>query len=184
MDYIEPEKTLKSDKIYQGKILSLRVDTIEMPNKKYSKREIVEHKPAVVIIAIKGTKLLMVRQYRKAVNRTLLEVPAGLVEVTETPIQAASRELEEETGYLCKNPKYIMEFYTSPGYSDEKIDLFLAEDLVKTEQHLDDGEFLDVEEIDIEELRKKVLYGEILNASSIIAINYAYYYIKNKNEHN
>lgn len=184
MDYIEPEKTLKSEKIYQGKILSLRVDTIEMPNKKYSKREIVEHKPAVVIIGIKGKKLLMVKQYRKAVNKTLLEVPAGLVEVTETPVQAASRELEEETGYLCENPKYIMEFYTSPGYSDEKIDLFLAEDLVKTEQHLDDGEFLEVEEIDIEELRKKVLYGEVQNASSIIAINYAYDYIKNKNEHN
>lgn len=184
MDYIEPEKTLKSEKIYQGKILSLRVDTIEMPNKKYSKREIVEHKPAVVIMGIKGTKMLMVKQYRKAVNKTLLEVPAGLVEVTETPIQAASRELEEETGYLCKSPKYIMEFYTSPGYSDEKIDLFLAEDLVKTEQHLDDGEFLEVEEIEIEELRKKVIYGEVQNASSIIAINYAYDYIKNKNEHN
>ena len=184
MDYIEPEKTLKSEKIYQGKILSLRVDTIEMPNKKYSKREIVEHKPAVVIIGIKGKKLLMVKQYRKAVNKTLLEVPAGLVEVTETPVQAAGRELEEETGYLCENPKYIMEFYTSPGYSDEKIDLFLAEDLVKTEQHLDDGEFLEVEEIDIEELRKKVIYGEVQNASSIIAINYAYDYIKNKNEHN
>ena len=184
MEHIEVEKTLKSEKIYQGKILSLRIDTIEMPNKKYSKREIVEHKPAVVIIAIKDTKLLMVRQFRKAVEKTLLEVPAGLVEVQETPVQAPSRELEEETGYLCENPKYIMEFYTSPGYSDEKIDLFLAEDLVKTEQNLDDGEFLEVEEIEIEELRKKVLYGEVQNASSIIAINYAYDYIKSKNEHN
>lgn len=184
MENIEVETTLKSEKIYQGKILSLRIDTIEMPNKKYSKREIIEHKPAVVIIAIKGTNLLMVRQYRKAVEKTLLEVPAGLVEVQETPVQAATRELEEETGYLCENPKYIMEFYTSPGYSDEKIDLFLAEDLVKTEQHLDDGEFLEVEEIEIEELRKKVLYGEVQNASSIIAINYAYDYLKNKNEHN
>ena len=126
----------------------------------------------------------MVRQFRKAVEKTLLEVPAGLVEIQETPVQAASRELEEETGYLCENPKYIMEFYTSPGYSDEKIDLFLAEDLVKTEQNLDDGEFLEVEEIEIEELRKKVLYGEVQNASSIIAINYAYDYIKSKNEHN
>lgn len=184
MEHIEVEKTLKSEKIYQGKILSLRIDTIEMPNKKYSKREIVEHKSAVVIIAIKGTKLLMVRQFRKAVEKTLLEVPAGLVQIQETPVQAASRELEEETGYLCENPKYIMEFYTSPGYSDEKIDLFLAEDLVKTEQNLDDGEFIEVEEIEIEELRKKVLYGEVQNASSIIAINYAYDYIKSKNEHN
>ena len=184
MENIEVEKTLKSEKIYQGKILSLRIDTIEMPNKKYSKREIVEHKPAVVIIAIKATKHLMVRQFRKAVEKTLLEVPAGLVEIQETPVQAASRELEEETGYLCENPKYIMEFYTSPGYSDEKIDLFLAEDLVKTEQNLDDGEFIEVEEIEIEELRKKVLYGEVQNASSIIAINYAYDYIKSKNEHN
>ena len=184
MEHIEPEKTLKSEKIYQGKILSLRVDTIEMPNKKYSKREIIEHKAAVVMIAIKGTKLLMVRQYRKAVDKTLLEVPAGLVEVQETPIQAATRELEEETGYLCKNPKYIMEFYTSPGYSDEKIDLFLAEDLIKTEQHLDDGEFLELEEVEIEDLKKKVLYGEVQNASSIIAINYAFDYLKNKNERN
>ena len=126
----------------------------------------------------------MVRQFRKAVEKTLLEVPAGLVEIQETPVQAASRELEEETGYLCENPKYIMEFYTSPGYSDEKIDLFLAEDLFKTEQNLDDGEFIEVEEIEIEELRKKVLYGEVQNASSIIAINYAYDYIKSKNEHN
>ena len=106
------EKTMKSERIYEGKILNLRVDTVELPDKKYSKREIVEHPGAVAIIAItKDKKLVMVKQYRKAVEDFLWEIPAGKLEVNEEPKETAIRELREETGYEAKKLSYITEFY-------------------------------------------------------------------------
>lgn len=174
------EKILKSEKIYQGKILSLRIDTVELPNKKYSKREIIEHKNAVAIIAISGDEILMVKQYRRAADKVLLEIPAGLVEVNETPIEAARRELEEETGYKCGDIKYVSEFFTSPGFSDEKVDLFLASDLHKAQQNLDEGEYLTVEKYNVEELMKKVRFGEIQNAITLIGIYVANEYLNSK----
>ena len=93
------EKSIKSDTIYDGKILKLRVDTVELVNKKYSKREIVDHQKGVGIIAFdEDNKLWMVKQYRKAIDRVTLEIPAGLVESNELPIETAKRELQEEIG--------------------------------------------------------------------------------------
>lgn len=168
------EKTMKSDKIYEGKILNLRIDTVELPDKKYSKREIVEHPGGVAVIPItKDNTLILVKQYRKAVERFLLEIPAGKLEVNEDPRETALRELEEETGFKANKLEYLMEFYTSPGFSNEKIYLFLASDLTKGEQSLDLGEFIESQEYNIDDLLKMVQRGEILDSKTIIGIQFA-----------
>lgn len=170
---IYEEKTIKSEKIYEGKILSLKVDTVEMPDKKYSKREIVEHVGGVGILAVtEDEKIVLVKQYRKAVGKTLLEIPAGKSEINEEPRETAIRELKEETGYDAEEFKYINEFYPTPGYCTEKIHIFLAEGLKKGEQDLDPFEFMDIYEIDLEEAHKMIFTGEIIDAKTIIAIQY------------
>ncbi|WP_034429000.1 NUDIX hydrolase, partial [Caldisalinibacter kiritimatiensis] len=116
------EKTMKSEKIYEGKILNLRIDTVELPDKKYTKREIVEHPRAVAIVPItaKG-EIILVKQYRKPVEKELLEIPAGKLEVGEEPKTCAIRELKEETGVTANKLTYLFEFFTSPGFSNEKM---------------------------------------------------------------
>lgn len=126
----EPEKTIETRRIYDGKILSLRVDTISMPNGAISTREIVEHGNAVVVVPIDGEgRLLLVRQYRKPVERSLLELPAGNMEAGEDPQVAATRELREETGFLPGRLERLGGFYAAPGYCQEYLHLFLATDL-------------------------------------------------------
>lgn len=165
------EKTMKSDKIYDGKILKLKVDTVEMPDKKYSKREIIEHPGAVAMIPItEEGNILLVRQYRKAVEDFLLEIPAGKLEVNEEPKETATRELKEEIGMDPKKLTYLSEFYSSPGYCDEKIHLFLAEDLEEGDFEKEEGEFLEVVEYSIEELIKMVSMGDIVDSKTIIGI--------------
>ncbi len=178
MPYIE--KTMKSERIYDGKILNLRVDTVELPDKKYSKREIVEHPGAVAIIAINENKeMIMIRQYRKAIDKILLEIPAGKLELNEEPIESAKRELKEETGYTADKIEYVMEFYTSPGFNNEKIYLFLAQGLTEGEQELEVGEYIDVEKYNLDELMKMIKLGEIVDSKTIIGISY-YYNMINK----
>lgn len=175
------EKTMKSDKLYEGKLLNLRVDTVEIPDKKYSKREIVEHPGGVGIIPITDdNSIVLVKQYRKAVERFLLEIPAGKLELNEEPRETAIRELKEETGFEAKNIEYLLEFYTSPGFSNEKIYLFLATDLTEGEPTPDVGEFIETEKYKIDDLIKMVERGEIVDSKTIIAINFAKKYIDKK----
>lgn len=175
------EKTMKSDKLYEGKIINLRIDTVEMPEKRYSKREIVEHPGGVGIVPITDdNSIILVRQYRKAVNRMLLEIPAGKLEVNEEPRETAIRELREETGYSANNYKYLMEFYTSPGYTTEKIYLFMATELIEGNQELDFGEYCEIEKYSIEDLIKMIDRGEIIDSKTIIGINLAKDYLREK----
>ncbi|WP_422486724.1 NUDIX hydrolase [Gudongella sp. DL1XJH-153] len=165
------EKTMKCDRIYEGKILNLRIDTVELPDKKYSKREIVEHPGGVGIVALtEDKKILLVRQYRKATDKVLLELPAGKLEVNEEPKETAYRELKEETGYTTEKLEYLLEFYTSPGFSSEKLYLFYGENVQPGEQKLESGEFIDVESYTLEEVKKLLRRGEIMDAKTIIGI--------------
>ncbi len=171
------EKTMKSEKLYEGKIINLRIDTVELPDKKYSKREIVEHPGGVAIVGITDeNKILLVSQYRKAVDRVLLELPAGKIEVNEEPKETAIKELKEETGYSTEKLEYLLEFYTSPGFSTEKVYIFLAENMEKGEQELESGEYIDVESYKIEDLIEMIENGDIIDSKTIIGI----YAVKNR----
>lgn len=175
------EKTMKSDKIYEGKILNLKVDTVEMPDKKYSKREIVEHPGGVAIITITSDdEMVLVKQYRKAVEDFLLEIPAGKLEVNEEPRETAVRELKEETGLESDKLTYISEFYTSPGYTSERIHMFLAEDLREVTYEPEEGEFLEIVKFPIDKLIKMVQLGEIMDSKTIIGISIAQRVIENR----
>lgn len=175
------EKTMKSEKIYEGKILNLKVDTVELPDKKYSKREIVEHPGGVGIITIiDDTSLVLVKQYRKAVEDFIWEIPAGKLEINEEPRETAIRELREETGYEASKLTYITEFYTTPGYCNEKIHLFLAEDLVEVDYKPEPGEFIEKMIISLEDLEKMLKRGEIIDSKTMIAIYIAMEHLKNK----
>ncbi|HZK33534.1 MAG TPA: NUDIX hydrolase [Tissierellaceae bacterium] len=175
------EKTMKSDKLYEGKLLNLRIDTVELPDKKYSKREIIEHPGAVAILPItEDNCIILVQQYRKAVERALLELPAGKLELNEEPGETAIRELKEETGISADKMEYLMEFYSSPGFTDEKIYLFVAEDLKLGEAKPDSGEFVKTKKIHIDELVKMVSRGEILDSKTIIGIQLAKNLMDNK----
>lgn len=168
------EKTIKVENIYEGKILSLRVETVEMPDKKYSKREIVDHVKGVGIIAFDGKdSIYLVRQYRKAIDEFTLEIPAGLVEVNEKPIETAKRELQEEIGYKPLDIEYLFDMHASPGFTNDKLSFFLAKNLEESKLELDEDEFLEKKSYKIEDVYNMVINGEITDAKTIIAVMYA-----------
>lgn len=168
------ETPIKSDVIYDGKILKLRVDTVELHNKKYSKREIVEHQKGVGIIAYDGDdKLWMVSQYRIAVGQTMLEIPAGLIDPNEVPIETARRELQEEIGYYPETIDFLYTMYASPGFTNDKLSFFVARDLRESKLEEDEDEFLEAKSYPIDDLYNMVLNGEITDAKTIMAIQYA-----------
>ena len=168
------EKTIKVDNIYEGKILSLRVETVEMPDKKYSKREIVDHVKGVGIIAFDGEdSIYLVRQYRKAIDEFTLEIPAGLVEVNEKPIETAKRELQEEIGYKPLDIEYLFDMHASPGFTNDKLSFFLDKNLEESKLELDEDEFLEKKSYKIEDVYNMVINGEITDAKTIIAVMYA-----------
>lgn len=175
------EKTMKSEKIYEGKIINLRIDTVELPDKKYSKREIVEHPGSVGIIPITDDgHIILVKQFRKPVEKSLLEIPAGKIEINEEPKETAFRELCEETGFVASELEYLFEFYTSPGFSNEKMYLFVAKELVEGEAKPDGDEYIDVLKVKIEDSIKMILRGEIVDSKTIIGILYAQQYLIGK----
>ncbi|MGO1713084.1 MAG: NUDIX hydrolase, partial [Senegalia sp. (in: firmicutes)] len=135
------------------KVLNLRIDTVELPDKKYSKREIVEHPGAVCVVPITSdNEIYLVKQYRKAIDKEILELPAGKIEIGEEPKECAIRELKEETGLSANNYEYVIEFYSSPGFCNEKIHLFFARDLEEGIASPDIDEHIDVEKYSLEAL--------------------------------
>ncbi|WP_455538157.1 NUDIX hydrolase [Terrisporobacter sp.] len=167
---ITKETTVSSDLIYTGKDIQLRVDTVEVPNKGYQKREIIENKSAVAIIAITDdNKIVLVKQYRKAIEKELYELPAGKIEMGETPLDCAMRELKEETGYSADSLKLIYKYYTTPGFSNQMVFIYLAKNLTPGENHLED-EFLEVSEMDMKEAYNMVANNEICDSKTIIGL--------------
>jgi ADP-ribose pyrophosphatase len=174
MDNLE-EKTLKREKLYSGKVVDLFLDEVELPNGKKGKREIIKHPGAVAVIALThDQKIVMVQQYRKALERTIVEIPAGKLEKNEDPKEAALRELEEETGYTADSLQKVTSFYTSPGFADELIHLYIAENIKPLEEkkELDEDEFVNVMLVSLEEAKKLTESQEIYDAKTAYAVLY------------
>ncbi|AKA70108.1 NUDIX hydrolase [Clostridium scatologenes] len=165
------EKTLLSENIYKGKIIEVNLKTVELPNGKEGKREIVNHPGGVAILAYKDKEtILLVEQFRKPLERSLLELPAGKIEKGEEPKICGIRELEEETGYKANKFNYLGKIVTSPGFCDEYIYLYKAEDLYKGNTGLqDEDEFINVKELKIDIIKEMIRKGEIIDAKTISA---------------
>ncbi|WP_110111222.1 NUDIX hydrolase [Bacillus sp. CGMCC 1.16541] len=169
------EKTVSSEKLFEGRVIDLYHEEVELPNGKTSKREIVKHPGAVAVIGLTPDhKMVMVKQYRKAMDRILVEIPAGKLEKGEEPIVTAKRELEEETGYTCESLRHIISFYTSPGFADELVHLYITEDLKEMENkaELDEDEFVEVLHLTLEEALTYVQNQQIYDAKTAYAVQY------------
>ncbi|MEB2302299.1 NUDIX hydrolase [Lysinibacillus xylanilyticus] len=167
------EKTTKTTPIYDGKIVKLQVDDVTLPNGNVAKREIIKHPGAVAVIAVTDEgKLVLVEQYRKALERSIVEIPAGKLEPGEEPIVTARRELEEETGYGAQSLTYLQAFATSPGFADEIIHLFVAKDLytIENKANLDEDEFVELVEVSLEEAGQMVADERIYDAKTAFAV--------------
>lgn len=165
------EKMLESREVYRGRILRVREDKVLLPNGKTGTREVVEHPGGVGILALEadGT-VLLVRQYRYAFGRTLLEIPAGKREPGEEPFVTARRELREETGAIAESWTPLGSLIASPGCYDEVLYLYLAQDLHYGATDPDEDEFLAVERMPLDQLARLCLEGEVTDAKTVCAV--------------
>lgn len=169
-----PEETTTSQHIYQGTVIGLRVDTVVLPSGRMSKREIVEHRGSVAVVPIDDLgNVVLVRQYRKAVDKWLLEAPAGGLNDGEIPRNAAARELREETGYLATTLEHLCTFYTSPGFCTEMMHAFLATGLVAGEAKPEEDEEIETVHLSVEAVLKMIKRGELQDAKTIAAFHMA-----------
>ena len=168
MDLIE--KKISSEKIFDGRILHVRRDTVRLPNGEEASREVVDHPGGVCILALDDqNRVLLVSQFRYPYEKVLREIPAGKLEYGEDPREAAIRELEEETGAVAGDFRSLGELYPSPGYCGEIIRMYLAQDLRFGETDLDEDEFLTLERIPFSQLVQEVMDGKIKDAKTIAA---------------
>jgi ADP-ribose pyrophosphatase len=165
------EKTLSSKLIYEGRAVRLRVDTVRIPDGRETTREIVEHGDCVAIIALDDKdNVLLVSQFRKPVEKELLEVPAGGIEPGEKMEDCVRREMREETGFLPKKVERLGGFYSSPGYCTEYLHLFLATDLVPSPLQAEDSESIRLVRVSLSEVPGLINSGSICDAKSIAAL--------------
>ena len=165
------EKTIESKRIFEGRLVNLRIDTVELPNGRISTREVVEHKGAVAIVPMLDHQtIVLVRQFRQPAGTVLLEIPAGTLEKGEDPADCARREVQEEIGYAPGLLTEMFHSYLAPGYSTEMLHTFLAEDLQKSEANRDTDEFLEIVTVSLEHAVKMIDTGEIVDAKSICGI--------------
>lgn len=165
------EQRISSRRLYDGRILNFRVDEVRVENGRVASREIVEHRGAAAIVPVlDGGDVILVRQYRYAVSTELLEIPAGTLERGEEPADCARRELEEETGYTCRAIVKVLECFVAPGYSTEKIHIYLAKGLTKTRTRMEEDESITVESFRFEVALDKIRSGEIQDAKTIAGL--------------
>ena len=166
------EKTVRKNYIYRGKILNLRCDDALLPDGNPCRREIVEHSGGAAVLCVVEEKVALVKQYRYAYGEEIYEIPAGKLEKGEDPVKAAIRELSEETGLLAEKMNHLFTLYPSPGYTDEKIYIYKAEGIRQGKEHLDEGEFLNVELIPLSQAYGMIDRGEIRDAKTVAALFY------------
>lgn len=165
------EKILHTQEIYHGRVVRLNVHDVELPNGERSKRELIQHPGAVAIVALDADgNVLLVRQYRIAADRIMLEIPAGTLNPGEDPEVCAVRELQEETGYKPGSIEKIGGLFVAPGYTTEFIHLYLATNLIESVLEMDDDEFIEVERLPLAQVVTMVERGEIIDGKSISAL--------------
>ena len=170
---MEEIKRISRDLIAKGAIIDYYQDTMQIPNGNIAKWDLIDHKGAAAIVAVREDgKLLMVRQYRNALERETIELPAGgLISKQEPTRDAAIRELREETGYIADDAQLLTSIYTTVAFCNEKIDIYLAEGLKKHgEQHLDEDEYVGVEAYDLDELINMVYENKIMDSKTVCGI--------------
>lgn len=165
-------RIVKSETIYSGKVFNTKVDQIEYNSGNKAIREVAEHPGGAVVVPVTDDgKIVIVTQHRYPVNKVLLELPAGKLSVGEDPFICAVRELEEETGYKSDNVKALGSIYTTPGYSTEKLWIYLAQDLMPGNHNREEGEFgMEVFELSLKEVEDKIYNGEIVDGKTICGI--------------
>lgn len=169
------EKEIQRTLIYDGKIMQVTREEVELENGEHAYREVVYHHGGVCILAVKDHQIILVKQFRYPNRIQTIEVPAGKLEKDEDPQDCAFRELEEETNNRARDMKFIMKVLPSPGYTSEWLYLYEAIDFEEVNDALaGDDEFIDIIKLDIDEAYQKVLDGEIVDAKTVIAIMYAY----------
>ena len=175
------EKQLNSTNVYKGRLLDVYSDEIVLPNGHKSKREYIKHVGAACVVPVDDEgNVIIEKQFRYPFSKVLTEIPAGKLDSKVEPhLDAALRELKEETGYSAEKMIYLGEFYPTCAYSDEIIHMYLATGLKKGEQKLDDDEFVGVEKMPLEELVAEIMKGNIPDGKTQTAILKAYYYLKN-----
>lgn len=165
------EKTLSSRLIYEGRVVKLRVDTVQTASGRETTREIVEHSDCVAIVAIDADgNVLLVNQFRKPAEKELLEIPAGGIDPDEDPETAVRREMREETGYLPRKVERLGGFYSAPGYCSEYLHLYLATDLTPSPLHAEDTESIKLVRVPISQIHGLIASGSLCDAKSIAGL--------------
>lgn len=171
MDEGLKEVFVSSERLYEGKVVNLRRDLVMLPNGKQATREIVEHPGAVAVVPVlPDGRILMVRQFRHPVGIVLLEIPAGKLSPGEDPDECARRELEEETGYRAGKLARKASIFTGPGFTNEVIHIYIAENLIKTAANPDEDEFLAIVAWEPSQIRQMIRTGQICDAKTIAGI--------------
>lgn len=165
------ETPVSSSTLYEGRIITVKKDIVRLENQQETTREVVVHNGGVCVAAIDDQdNLLFVRQFRYPYGQELLELPAGKREGDEAPADCGRRELEEETGFTAATFQPLASLYPTPAYCTEVIHIFYATDLIPSQQHLDENEFLDVEKIPFSQALRMVMDGQIPDAKTQLAI--------------
>ena len=169
---MEEFKRIKRELVHKGHIIDMYEDTMEVPNGNIALWDLIDHKGAAAVVPVlEDGRILMVHQYRNALERQTTEIPAGGYEKKDkSPMQCAVRELEEETGYKSDNVEHLIDIYTTVAFCNEKISSYVARDLVPTHQHLDEDEYVDVAAYRVDELVEKIYGGQIQDSKTICAI--------------
>ncbi|MBA7689811.1 Methanol dehydrogenase activator [subsurface metagenome] len=165
------ERTLSSRLVYDGRAVRLRVDTVRTAGGRESTREIVEHSDCVAIVAVDADdNVLLIKQFRKPIEKELLEIPAGGIDSGEDPVAAVRREMQEETGYLPRKVERLGGFYSTPGYCTEYLHLYLATDLVPSQLHAEDTESISLVTVPPSQIPQLIASGGICDAKSIAGL--------------
>jgi len=168
------ESLVISEEVFAGRLLRVRRDTVRLPDGKQATREFVTHPGAVVMIAeLPNGKLLFERQFRYPLDRVFLELPAGKIHPGEDILLTARRELQEETGYVAEHWHYLGVIHPCIGYSDERIEIFFAQGLSHVGHALDEGEFLEVHELHLDEAMEAVRDGRLTDGKSVACLLWA-----------